>query len=93
MEIRTYNGKINCFCCYYNDETNKVMVDLNISFERGAVDWGLEVRPELFTKLGIYKMEQLKGLKIRIKVEDGLLRRIGHWQENKWLFCSEYSEG
>ena len=33
MEIRTYNGKINCFCCYYNDETNKVMVDLNISFE------------------------------------------------------------
>ena len=37
-------------------------------------------------------MEQLKGLKIRIKVENGFLRRIGHWQEDKWLFCSEYSE-
>ena len=90
-QIKTYNGKINCFCCYYNDEINKVMVDLNISFTMGAVDWALEVTPELFKKLEIYKIDQLKGLKIRVKIQDGLLRRIGHWQESKWLFCSKFT--
>lgn len=87
---QTYDGKINVYTIYYNKPTKKplIVMDLNISLigaGQPAVDCCVPFTEEVFTKLGIYKVEELQGKQIRVKLKDTLATEIGHKTDDKWI--------
>lgn len=42
--------------------------------------------------VGVDLWENLKGKPVRVKIEDGTIKSIGHFLEDKWFTPSEYKE-
>lgn len=42
--------------------------------------------------VGVARWEDLKGKPVRVKIEDGTIRSIGHYLEDKWFTPSDFKK-
>jgi hypothetical protein len=58
----------------------------DLRYDNRLADW----TQQLLKVFGTYDLANLKGRPCRVKVEDGLVRSIGHFTEERWFTPREF---
>jgi hypothetical protein len=105
MKYEIYNGIVKSVFITYETDHLRLVAMLEIDHQKGAQCFVLpplytdtfganpqagKMFYDLLQLFGVYKWEQIAGKPVRVRIEDGFIRGIGHFVKDNWLIAREY---